>query len=105
MPDELPRGYQPSIGANTPGPGGEETGVPFIAMPLLAGESLEARLRRQGALPPELAARLAGEAAAGLAAAHAAGLVHRDVKPGNLWLEALPGGGERVKVLDFGLAR
>src|SRR5207248_6115097 len=35
----------------------------------------------------------------------AAGLVHRDVKPGNLWLEALPGGGERVKVLDFGLAR
>src|SRR5262245_42026123 len=81
---------------------GEDGGVPFIAMPLLQGESLEDRLGREGRLPAAEVARVGREVAEGLAAAHAAGLVHRDVKPANLWLEA-PGG--RVKVLDFGLAR
>src|SRR5437588_9820738 len=71
-------------------------------MPLLAGESLEARLLREPVLPAAEVARLGREAAEGLAAAHARGLVHRDVKPANLWLEAPRG---RVKVLDFGLAR
>src|SRR5437588_10206644 len=71
-------------------------------MPLLAGESLEARLLREPVLPAAEVARLGREAAEGLAAAHAAGLIHRDVKPSNLWLEAPTG---RVKVLDFGLAR
>jgi serine/threonine protein kinase len=85
---------------------GEHNGVPFIVMPLLAGESLEDRLRRESPLPAAEVVRVGREAAAGLAAAHAAGLVHRDVKPDNLWLEAGPGGpGGRVKVLDFGLAR
>ena len=81
---------------------GEDGGAPFLAMPLLAGESLEARLRREGPLPPAEVIRVGREAAEGLAAAHAAGLVHRDVKPANLWLEAPSG---RIKVLDFGLAR
>src|SRR5262249_53059125 len=81
---------------------GEANGVPLIAMPLLAGEALEARLRREGRLPVAEVLRIGRETAEGLAAAHAAGLVHRDLKPSNLWLEA-PGG--RVKVLDFGLAR
>lgn len=81
---------------------GEEGGVPFLAMPLLVGESLQCRLAREGTLPSDEVARIGREAAEGLAAAHAAGLVHRDVKPGNLWLEAPTG---RVKVLDFGLAR
>jgi tRNA A-37 threonylcarbamoyl transferase component Bud32 len=81
---------------------GEDGGVPFFVMPLLPGETLEDRLRRESALPPAEVLRVGREAAEGLAAAHAAGLVHRDVKPSNLWLEAPSG---RVKVLDFGLAR
>lgn len=81
---------------------GEEGGVLFLAMELLDGVSLDAHL--EGGSPVSLleAARVGREAALGLAAAHAKGLVHRDVKPANLWLEAPRG---RVKVLDFGLAR
>jgi serine/threonine protein kinase len=81
---------------------GEEYGVPFLAMPLLAGETLQELLARDGTLAVPEVIRVGSEAAAGLAAAHAAGLVHRDVKPANLWLEAPAG---RVKVFDFGLAR
>jgi tRNA A-37 threonylcarbamoyl transferase component Bud32 len=81
---------------------GEENGVPFLAMPLLQGETLEARLKREGRLPVAEVLRIGREVAEGLAAAHERGLIHRDVKPANLWLERSRG---RVKVLDFGLAR
>jgi formylglycine-generating enzyme required for sulfatase activity len=81
---------------------GEQGGVAFLVMPLLRGESLEGRLKRQRPLPLPEALRVAREMAEGLAAAHEAGLVHRDVKPANVWLEAPAG---RVKLLDFGLAR
>ena len=86
---------------------GEDGGVPFLVMPLLRGESLEGRLQRRRRLPAAEVARIGREAALGLAAAHAAGLIHRDVKPSNLWLEEMDGGapGGRVRVLDFGLAR
>jgi hypothetical protein len=67
---------------------GEDRGVPFLAMELLAGESLEDRLRHDGKLPAADVARIGQEIAQGLAAAHAHGLVHRDIKPGNIWLEA-----------------
>ncbi len=81
---------------------GEDRGVPFLAMPLLKGEALDVRLQREGQLPLAEVLRIGREVAEGLAAAHERGLIHRDVKPGNLWLEGERG---RVKVLDFGLAR
>ncbi len=87
---------------------GEDGGVPYLAFPLLKGESLEDRLRRLGQLPPPEVVRIGREVAEGLAAAHAQGLIHRDVKPANIWLEGEPGAsatGGRVKILDFGLAR
>jgi serine/threonine protein kinase len=80
---------------------GEDQGVLFLAMPLLRGESLETRLRRER-LPLAEVLRIGRELALGLAAAHAQGVIHRDIKPANIWLEAETG---RVKILDFGLAR
>ncbi len=82
---------------------GEERGVPYIAMPLLRGESLHDLLKKSGPLPAEQIIALGGQLAAGLAAAHGAGLIHRDIKPANIWVEPVNGG--RVKILDFGLAR
>lgn len=76
-------------------------GVPFIAMPLLGGQSLESALRAGRLFTIAEIESIAAQTAAGLAAAHALGVVHRDIKPGNLWLE--PGG--RLKILDFGLAK
>ena len=82
---------------------GEDRGVLFLAMPLLRGETLAGRLRREGgALPLPEALRIAREVAEGLDVAHRSGLVHRDIKPANLWLEGDRG---RVKILDFGLSR
>jgi serine/threonine protein kinase len=81
---------------------GEVEDVPFLAMPLLEGETLATRLKREKTLPPAEAIRIGREMTEGLAAAHAKGLIHRDIKPGNVWLEA---GTNRVKLLDFGLVR
>jgi hypothetical protein len=87
---------------------GEAVGRPYLVMPLLRGESLAGRLRREPALPLPEVLRLGRDMAEGLAAAHARGLIHRDVKPANVWLEAAgddPARPPRVKLLDFGLAR
>jgi serine/threonine protein kinase/WD40 repeat protein len=80
---------------------GEENGVPYLVMPLLQGESLQARLTRPERVPLPEVLRIGREMAEGLAVAHEHGLIHRDVKPDNVWLEAGTG---RVKILDFGLA-
>ena len=80
----------------------EPSGLPYLVMQLINGESLEQRLRRAGKMTVPEVARLGMQAAAGLAAAHASGLIHRDIKPGNILLEAPS---DRVKLTDFGLAR
>jgi len=75
---------------------------PFLVMEYVSGGSLRERLRSEKRLDPIEVLRLSTQIAAGLAAAHAQGVIHRDVKPGNIMLEdAL----ERVKITDFGLAR
>ncbi len=86
---------------------GEDRGVPYLAMPLLKGESLESCLNREGRFAVGDAVRIGREIAAGLAAAHERNLIHRDIKPANLWLESVQrrNASYRVKILDFGLAR
>ncbi len=79
-----------------------EAAAPFLVMQYVAGESLQGRLDRQGPLALKQILRIAHQTAAGLAAAHAQGLVHRDVKPSNILLEQ---GIERALLTDFGLAR
>ncbi|HVK14200.1 MAG TPA: protein kinase, partial [Gemmataceae bacterium] len=80
----------------------ENGGLPFLVMEYVAGGSLQARLDADGPMDPREVARIGLQAANGLAAAHAVGLIHRDVKPANILLE---NGVGRVKLTDFGLAR
>jgi len=82
---------------------GEHEGAPWLVMDLLEGETLERRLERRGALPFTEALRIVVDVGEALAAAHDAGLLHRDVKPANVFL-ARSVRGERAVLLDFGLA-
>jgi serine/threonine-protein kinase len=79
-------------------------GQPYLVLELLVGESLDARMRR-GPLPVEQAIWIAGQIAAALAAAHRAGVIHRDLKPHNVFIERREDEGETVKVLDFGISK
>ena len=80
----------------------EANGMPFLVLQYVAGESLGERLAKQNQLPFEEVLRLGIQTAKGLAAAHEQGLVHRDIKPGNILLEAGTG---NVRIADFGLAK
>jgi hypothetical protein len=83
---------------------GEEDGVPFIAMRYVAGADLAKRLAREGRLEPSAAVGLIAQLGNGLDAIHAAGLVHRDVKPANVLLSGGEGA-EHAYITDFGVAR
>ncbi|MCA9138124.1 MAG: serine/threonine protein kinase [Planctomycetales bacterium] len=76
--------------------------VPYLVMPYLPGQSLEHRIRQSGQMSIDESLRITRQVAAALAAAHACGVVHRDVKPANILLGA---GTERVVLSDFGLAK
>ena len=103
---------------------GQSKDVPYLAMEYLEGESLEDRLYRAKWLPVAEVLRITREVAEGLHEAHSRNLIHRDIKPGNIWLQSKDDGGRtqgdpgsqkasgplppssfRVKLLDFGLAK
>jgi serine/threonine protein kinase len=79
----------------------DSTNFPFIAMPLIRGESLESKIRREGKLSVKETLDLARQIASGLTAAHEAGIVHRDIKPGNILIDT----DGKALIADFGLAR
>lgn len=82
-----------------------ESGAPYMAMEYLDGSDLGALLKHRGAIPPHEAALYVMHACEALAEAHAVGIVHRDIKPRNLFLVRGPNGAPRVKVLDFGISK
>src|SRR5213596_3902164 len=85
---------------------GEQDGECFYAMELVEGETLDAKVRREGPLPLALALEIIEQVARALAAAEACGVVHRDIKPSNIMLESDPGGGAPiVNVIDYGVAK
>ncbi len=84
--------------------GATHEGTPFVAMERLHGETVSSRLNR-GVIVPREAAGLMAQVCTALAEAHALGLVHRDVSPGNIFLCATGGDSSLVKVLDFGLTK
>jgi serine/threonine protein kinase/Tfp pilus assembly protein PilF len=84
---------------------GEQDGECFYAMELVKGETLEARVRRDGPMPLALALQVIEQAARALAVAEACGVVHRDIKPSNLMLESDASEALTVKVIDYGVAK
>jgi serine/threonine protein kinase/Tfp pilus assembly protein PilF len=84
---------------------GEQDGECFYVMELVEGETLEARVRRDGPMPLALALEIIEQTARALAAAEKCGVVHRDIKPSNIMLEADPSGSMIVKVIDYGIAK
>jgi serine/threonine protein kinase len=84
---------------------GEADGVLFIAMKFVQGGDLRLVLQREGALSPGRAAAFISPVASALDAAHAAGLVHRDVKPANILVDARPGRPDHVYLSDFGVSK
>src|SRR5213080_3729053 len=84
---------------------GEQDGECFYVMELVEGETLEAKVRREGPMPLSLALEVIEQSARALAAAEACGVVHRDIKPSNIMLESDPSGAPIVKVIDYGVAK
>ena len=85
--------------------GASPEGVPYLVMEYLDGEDLEARLERDGRVPLPMAVEIVKQVASALSVAHAEGVVHRDLKPGNVFLVRVPGDAVFVKVVDFGISK
>jgi len=85
--------------------GQAESGEPYLVMEYLDGEDLDHRLRRVNQLPIETVVHVVRQVASALGAAHDQGVVHRDLKPGNVFLLQIPGEPDFVKVLDFGISK
>ena len=85
--------------------GEDQDGSLFMVLELVRGASLRQVLRREGQLEPERAARIACQVLGALSEAHGLGVIHRDLKPDNIMLAPEELAGERVKVLDFGIAK
>jgi serine/threonine-protein kinase len=85
--------------------GEEEDGLAYLVMELLSGQTLESRLMHRGNMAPAEVSGIVTQIARALDEAHAEGLVHRDLKPGNVFLTRDEDGGLLVKLLDFGIAR
>jgi serine/threonine-protein kinase len=83
--------------------GGEFDSMPFLAMQLLEGRTLSGLLAARGKLDPDEAIKVGVELASGLAAVHAAGIIHRDVKPSNVFVTRDPA--NQVRLLDFGTSK
>lgn len=81
-----------------------DDGTPYIVMDYVDGVALDIVMTRHGTLPVSDAVHIAMEIGAALAAAHEAGVVHRDLKPGNVFVRARPDGSPEVRILDFGFA-
>src|SRR5207244_1192564 len=85
------------------------SGVPYFVMERLEGETLDARLDAEGPLPLAMVVDIVNQLAAGLAAAHKLAVVHRDLKPQNVFLMPVEGAGgaseDVVKILDFGISK
>jgi tRNA A-37 threonylcarbamoyl transferase component Bud32 len=85
--------------------GDAEDGSPYLVMELLEGTELKDEMIRNGPFEPARAAELAIQLCSALGAAHALGIVHRDLKPENVFVTPTATGDERLKVLDFGIAK
>ncbi len=81
------------------------TGAPFFVMPLMVGSDVDGRLDQLGELHPTVAVRIVRQACRGLEAAHASEVVHRDVKPANLFLTHREDGSPCIKLVDFGISK
>ncbi|MGA9656529.1 MAG: serine/threonine-protein kinase, partial [Polyangia bacterium] len=85
--------------------GQAESGEPYLVMEYLEGEDLDHRLRRVGRMSIEAVVHVVRQVASALNAAHDQGVVHRDLKPGNVFLVQIPGEPDFVKILDFGISK
>ena len=112
-PDQIERFLREGIAASRvhhPGiveiyDAGEDAGVPWMAMELLDGESLEEALERRGQLEVDETVAMMVEVLEALALVHDRGIIHRDIKPANIFLARSPSGAIQPKVLDFGIAK